>query len=506
MSLMYAIKALSIKRKLMLIMMATSLSTIILMAFLVVINQAINSQRAIQQQLFTLADVLGSRSTGALTFDDPNTGTEILNALALQSDIFYAAIERTNGDLFATFGNLIEPSTSLIYSPKTADHSVSIWTDLLSNHIHVAHDIYLENDHIGRIRIISTLDSLRDDLLNYILLVTAISFISFAITFLICTRLQSIVSNPIVKLQKTMDAVSENKDYSLRVKNSERNELGALVDGFNSMLKQIQIRDNKLAEYSTHLEKTIEIRTLQLTDANKKRIFWLETMARFLRHELKNSSVGIKTSLDLIERHMTEKQKISTYLVRARKSMTNMNALLQSASNASDLEASLYKERREPFDLSLIVNAHLETYASIYPDVTIDIECQSDVFILGNDSRLIQLLDKLISNAVEHSFSYAPIEVFVKKQHENAQLIVSNRGDALPNNTQVIFDQFVSLRTPERKTDENLGLGLYIVKLIAESHGGHVEARNLNEATGAIFEVTIPLLDNAKENTVQIQN
>ena len=104
----------------------------------------------------------------------------------------------------------------------------------------------------------------------------------------------------------------------------------------------------------------------------------------------------------------------------------------------------------------------------------------------------------MISNAVEHSSSHAPIEVFVKKQHGNAQLIVSNRGDALPKNTQVIFDQFVSLRTPERKTDENLGLGLYIAKLIAESHGGHVEARNLNEATGAVFEVTIPLINKDK--------
>ncbi len=493
---MYAIKALSIKRKLMLIMMATSLSAIILMAFLVIINQAINSQRAIQQQLFTLADVLGSRSTGALTFDDPTTGTEILNALALQSDITYAVIERANGESFATFGDLIEPSGSQVNILQTADRSGPIWTDLLSNQIHVVHDIYLENDRIGKIQIVSTLDKLRDDLLNYILLVTVISLFSFAITFLICTRLHSVVSNPIVNLQKTMDTISENKDYSLRVENGEENELGALIDGFNNMLEQVQIRDNKLAEYSTHLEKTIEIRTLQLTDANKKRIFWLETMARFLRHELKNSSVGIKTSLDLIERHMTEKQKISTYLVRARKSMTNMNALLQSASNTSDLEASLYKEKRKPFDLSLIVNAHMETYASIYPDVTIDIESQSGIFILGNDSRLIQLLDKLISNAVEHSSSHTPIEVCVRKQHGNAQLIVSNRGDALPKNTQVIFDQFVSLRTPERKTDENLGLGLYIVKLIAESHWGHVEAHNLNEATGAVFEVTIPLINN----------
>ena len=76
---MSVFKSLSIKRKLMLIMMITSGTTIFLMAFFVVVNQAINSQHAIQQQLVILADVLGSRSTGALSFDDPATGTEILS-------------------------------------------------------------------------------------------------------------------------------------------------------------------------------------------------------------------------------------------------------------------------------------------------------------------------------------------------------------------------------------------------------------------------------------------
>ncbi len=56
-----------------------------------------------------------------------------------------------------------------------------------------------------------------------------------------------------------------------------------------------------------------------------------------------------------------------------------------------------------------------------------------------------------------------------------------------------MFDLFVSLRTPSRKTDDNFGLGLYIVKLITESHGGQVNAYDLNDETGAVFEVTLPL-------------
>ena len=127
MSPMHALKALSIKRKLILIMMATSCTAIILMALLVIANQAINSQRAIHRQLMTLADVLGSRSTGALTFDDTPTGNEILNALVSKSNVIYAVIERSNGEAFATFGD--DSGVLEINSPQTTDHSTPLWTN-----------------------------------------------------------------------------------------------------------------------------------------------------------------------------------------------------------------------------------------------------------------------------------------------------------------------------------------------------------------------------------------
>lgn len=117
------------------------------------------------------------------------------------------------------------------------------------------------------------------------------------------------------------------------------------------------------------------------------------------------------------------------------------------------------------------------------------------LIVLGNDARLIQLLDKLISNAVDHSDRRTPIEVIVKPQHDKALLVVTNEGDNLPKDKQMIFDLFISFRTLERKTGENFGLGLYIVKLIAESHGGYVTAHELDMGTGAVFEVTLPLID-----------
>ena len=493
--LIYKLKTLSIKQKLMLIMMVTSSITIILMSLLVVVNQAFNNQRTIQQQLMTLADVLGKRSTGALTFDDAATGIEILNGLSLKPNVIYAVIMQANGKLFAAFDRRDKADRTQKFDLlENPDHSASLWSDLFLNKIHVTSDIYLDNDLIGKIHIISTLDNLYDDLLNFIFLLAIISVICFVATLLICTRLQKLVSDPILNLQKAMISVSEHKDYSLRVENHEENELGILVDGFNHMLEQIQTRDTKLSEYSSHLEKIITKRTQQLNISNTKRILWLETMASFLKHELKNSSVGIKTSLDLIERRSTEKKKVDTYIARARKSMNTMNALLQSVGDANNLEASLYKEGLIPLDLGATVINQMEMYASIYPTLSILADCKPQLIIQGHELYLIQLLDKLISNAASHCDGSTPIKVLVLKQGENALLSVTNNGCSLPKDKQVIFDLFTSFRSSEKKSDDNFGLGLYIVKLIVESHGGHVSARDINCGTGAIFEILLPLI------------
>ncbi len=506
MNVKHLLKSLPIRHKLLLIMMATSCAAILLMAFFIIINQAINSQRAIQQQLSTLADVLGSRSTGALTFDDPATAKEILSGLALKANVVYAVIERTDGQPFAAFGGMAAlPPVDL---PNEANRLTSLWHRLLSNRIRVARGIYLEKERIGTIRIVATLDQLYADLRRYLLAVTLISTVCIAVTVLIGARLQKIVSDPILQLQQAMDSVSENKDYSLRVEHSEENELGALVDGFNHMLQQIQYRDNKLAKYSTHLETIIETRTRQLTEANEKRILWLETMAQFLKHELKNSVVGVKTSLDLIERRVAEcnngkggrrtagdgsLDKVDTYLARARKSIANMNALLQSAADAGNLEASLYKEPLQHLDLGAAVLSHADIYSSVYPMASIRVNCRPGTVIFGNEMRLIQLLDKVVSNAVEHSDNSGPIGISVEQRGMEALLTVTNTGDALPPDKSAIFDLFVSLRSAERKTAENFGLGLYIVKLIAESHGGRVAAYDLTGKSGAVFEITFPL-------------
>ena len=102
------------------------------------------------------------------------------------------------------------------------------------------------------------------------------------------------------------------------------------------------------------------------------------------------------------------------------------------------------------------------------------------------------MLDKLVDNAVGFSASGNAITVTVRDADGRVVLSVANPGPPLPQAMQhQVFDSLVSVRE-NRDGGTHLGLGLYIVALIAKFHGGSVEADNLPGAAGVVVSVSIP--------------
>ena len=485
---------LPIKIKLIAMMMLTSSAAMLLMALAIAVNEAITERETLKKELETLAQVIGSRSTGSLTFNDSRTATENLRSLQANNSIVYAAIFQQDGTLFADF-KPADKSPDNFKLNHTVLNSAAQWlfSKKFSGTIRVSKDILLENERIGEILIISSLNTFYTNLANYLGWVAIISIICFGVCLVVATRLHHLISNPVLDLYQLTNAISDKKDYALRIKANREDELGMLINSFNHMLEQIQVRDQELARYSIELESEVAERTHELFEAKQRRIYWLENMARFLKHELKNASVGIKTSLELMERR-SQGHALDVYLNRAGKSLEFMNSLLESVSNASSLEASVYKEKLNPLDFSKLIGSLLDEYRSIYSDYTVLDQLDADVHIAGNVDRLKQMLDKMITNAFEHSKKGIAIRVSVLKNGSHVELSVANEGVKLPEDKDRIFDLFVSLRDDEHRKSDSLGLGLYMVKLIADSHGGWVKAEDLKDKVGAVFTVTLPLL------------
>jgi signal transduction histidine kinase len=113
------------------------------------------------------------------------------------------------------------------------------------------------------------------------------------------------------------------------------------------------------------------------------------------------------------------------------------------------------------------------------------------MIIEGVPDRLAQMLDKLIDNAVQFGADQGLIVVSLRRNADGIELTVANDGAALPVEiVDRLFDPMVSRARDARKT--HLGLGLYIVRLVAEFHNGTVVARNSAGDRGVEVVVSLP--------------
>jgi K+-sensing histidine kinase KdpD len=113
------------------------------------------------------------------------------------------------------------------------------------------------------------------------------------------------------------------------------------------------------------------------------------------------------------------------------------------------------------------------------------------VYANVSDYRIEQLLDKIVDNAIDFHRADTPIRVQLDSYRDHLQITVANRGPLLPAKAEKsLFDSMVSHRGPQNRL--HFGLGLYVVRIIAEHHGGFVRAMNLADGSGVAIMVQLP--------------
>lgn len=220
---------------------------------------------------------------------------------------------------------------------------------------------------------------------------------------------------------------------------------------------------------------------------------YLEHMPDTLAHELSNPLNVVNSSLDNLEKEIPGAEK-SKYMVRAKNGIVRLGSILTNLTEAANLEDAMRGETQEHFDLVELVTSYVDGYQISHPDRKFEIHVENiPLWIDGAPDHIAQMLDKLIDNAVDFSDQASTIIVRLEKLNGNARLSVLNEGKALPEDMREhLFDPMVSLGKKNAK-QSHLGLGLYVVRLIAEFHHGRIEATNRPDAEGAMFTVSLPL-------------
>jgi dedicated sortase system histidine kinase len=274
------------------------------------------------------------------------------------------------------------------------------------------------------------------------------------------------ISVRIGRLRSAADSAVGN-DGSIRLSMPESgsaDEIGALARGFERLLARL----NEHSQY-------------------------LRTLGGKLSHELRTPLTIVRSSLDNLESEgLREDQR--KYVTRARDGATRLQSILSALGAAARVEESIKQAERVSFDLRDLLATAVGAYRDGFPEARFELEVPPEAcFMRGAPELIIQMLDKLIENAVDFCPKGGLIGASLSRSSDHYEIAVANDGAPIPQ--AMLGRLFESLIEQRQGHDDkpHFGLGLYIVRLVAEFHGGRALAANLSQG-GAVFTVMLPLI------------
>ncbi len=275
-------------------------------------------------------------------------------------------------------------------------------------------------------------------------------------------------------------------------------EADAAIDSHGRILGRISGSGND--DEIGALAQTLDATLLRLSRYNG----YLEQMAARLSHELRTPVAVVRSSLDnLRQGKLSDEDRV--YVDRADEGVRRLAALISRMAEATQLEGLLQGAEKSQFDLAGVVRSCVDGYRMAYAAQAenafeLDVNTEGAILLHGIPDAIAQLLDKLVQNAVDFAVPGTPIRISLESDARRVLISVENRGPLLPADAFAnLFVSMVSSRTHSTTHEGHLGLGLYIVRLIAEFHGGTVKAVNLQDRSGVRFEVTLPLMSQSTQ-------
>ncbi|MGJ8532085.1 MAG: stimulus-sensing domain-containing protein [Alphaproteobacteria bacterium] len=242
-----------------------------------------------------------------------------------------------------------------------------------------------------------------------------------------------------------------------------------------------------------------------MTDALFTRMAAIESFAADVSHELKNPLTSLRSAVETLPLAKNEEQRerlLSVILHDIRR----LDRLISDISDASRLDAELARQSSEPVDLWLLLDTVVaiarETATATSPtiELSIDDALKDQLFVLGDDGRLGQVINNLLDNACSFTGSKGSVRISAVCENDNAVITIEDDGPGIRPDVQTrIFERFYTDRPEREDFGQNSGLGLSISKQIVEAHRGTIEAQNWYDTdedvpAGARFIVHLPLV------------
>ena len=270
-----------------------------------------------------------------------------------------------------------------------------------------------------------------------------------------------------------------------------RREAAAAIDASGRLKANRLTREVNAADEIGDLARGIDNMLSRIDQHNT----FLENMPRTLRHEINNPLNTLSTSLQHLEQDSGLNGK--KYLESAKRGLFRIGSIVQNLADAANLEESLNSEEREVVDIQALLESYVNNCQMSHPEQTFVFRGHdAPVYANVADYRIEQLMDKVIDNAIDFHRSNSAIKVQLDKYKDHLQITVANRGPVLPHGEgDSLFESMVTHRGRHNRL--HFGLGLFVVRVIAEYHGGSALALNLSDGSGVAVVVQLPLEQNS---------
>ncbi len=521
---------LSVKSKLMVVMLLTNALVLLAVGIALVVNETYSQRKIAQAQLVALANVISANVASALLFNDIKAAEQNLAVLRAKPDVPYAVIE--------------DPQNNTLAEYRAPD-----WTDTQSDWIRrrgvrldnydgqgnsvgqamvgegepfgpesrilaVKVPIHQDGQPLGFLAIYSDLRELSESLYRYYWIIAGLVVASLALAALLAAQFQRVISGPILQLRAAMSEISNTRDYTVRVRSASRDELGTLVDGFNDMLAQIQRRDAELATYNARLETDVAARThdlslanvelqnlvQELSDAKERAEAVSQAKSQFLAnmsHEIRTPMNGILGMADLLlETELQAKQRRFARIIK--QSGTSLLRVINDVLDLSKIEAGKLELEKVDFSLRSLVEEVVIPFGDSAYRKGLELFCalpSPSIYVRGDPVRLRQVLSNLLGNAIKFTERGEVVVrlVVINARPDSYQLRfeVTDTGIGIPVVDQArIFSAFDQADGSMTRKYGGTGLGLSIAKQLVELMKGTISVDS-TEGRGSTFAFSL---------------
>jgi signal transduction histidine kinase/ActR/RegA family two-component response regulator len=423
--------------------------------------------------LKTEAAILALSTGPALAFDDRDSAERDLAALRARPQVQVAALYTADGTLYASYARSGQ-------APAAEHPPMDSGLRIEGERVQLVQRVEPKGELLGFIYLRAQYD-LAARLKAYLGIFALVTLMSLAVAYIFSNRLQKTITRPLEAMTSVARGIIVGRDFSLRSEKTTDDEIGVVVDAFNSMLDEVQART-----------RALERSEQALRAADRRKDEFLATLA----HELRNPLAPIRHAVKLLESNLPNEDQRGWARQVISRQVQRMALLLDDLLDVSRITRGRLDLKFDVVELEALIGTAVETARPL-----IDAKRQrlsivkppQSLLLRVDPLRLSQSLSNLLTNAAKYTDEGGDIALIVTATAQEILMTVRDTGIGLdPAVIPQLFEMFSQVESALERAEGGLGIGLALVKGLVGLHGGRVEASSAGPGRGSEFTIHLP--------------